>query len=77
MIIHVQVKCPDALERAVEEECENQLGYPPPGQEEEDESRYKKMVAETMELAERWFRYGEVVTLCIDTERGTCSVNEA
>lgn len=32
--------------------------------------------AEINELAEKWFEYGEAVTLELDTVRGTCRVVE-
>lgn len=33
-------------------------------------------VVEIRKLCEKWFKYGELVTLTIDTEAKTCVVNE-
>lgn len=59
MKITVSMKCPDALDQAINEATSTT-------QEE----------AEIKNLCDKWFKWGEYVTLEIDTEAGTCIVLE-
>jgi hypothetical protein len=72
MIFSVMMKCPDALERAIEDAAESEIGGI--GDSEENYESYRKLVRETNALAGTWFRYGEYVKLTIDTEKKTCVV---
>lgn len=68
----VSMKCPDALERAIELEAEGLVGGS--SDDEEADERYSELVRTAMEYAEKWFRYGEIVTLEIDSDKDTCTV---
>lgn len=61
------MKCPDALEEAVEEE----IGGPS-----EQDELFEQEVAKAKELAAKWFKHNEVVCLEIDTVVETCIVKE-
>ncbi len=64
----VTLKTPDALYDSLQDAVQNETGG--------DEDRYHELFDETMKLCERWFKYGEYVTLEIDTEKKTCKVSE-
>lgn len=73
MKFQVSMKCPDALDYAIEEAVRYKIG---PLDTEEKEMEFDELVEQTKELTERWFEYGEYITLTIDTEKETCIVNE-
>lgn len=72
MIFRVTMKCPDALERAIEEAAKNEM-Y---GEidEDRDYEQYRQHVEEATVLCNKWFKYGEYITVEIDTEAKTCVV---
>lgn len=59
MKITVSMKCPDALDQAINEATSTM----------QEEAEIKK-------LCDKWFKWGEYVTLEIDTDTGTCVVLE-
>lgn len=74
MIIKVTMKTPDSLNNAIEQACEDEIGghY----DDELKDEEFNRMVEQTKKLAKKWFRYNELVTLVIDTEKRTCIVAE-
>lgn len=74
MIIDVVMKSPDVLQDSIEEAVSLHMapcGGPPDEllqfDMEQEADRIKKM-------CEKWFKWGETVTLTIDTEKETCEV---
>lgn len=63
MKIRICMKTPDALDNAIEEEIASAS---------EDEKEILK--ADALEIAEKWFKWNEIVTLEIDTDKKTCVV---
>ena len=57
MLVRVSMKCPDALDMAIDESIED----------EQERERVK-------DIASRWFKYGEYLTVEIDTDGQTCEV---
>jgi hypothetical protein len=88
MKIRVTMKTPDAVDdaisRAIEDHPEGVVvsvkGKPVAGTPQMsfvgsiDEDSRESLEAAIKKLSEKWFRYGETVTLEIDTEQGTCVV---
>ena len=74
MKIRIHMKTPDSLNDAIESACEDEVGGAPDDELKDEE--FHQLVEKTKELAENWFRYGELVTLVIDTETETCTVEE-
>lgn len=71
MKIRVNMKTPDALSEAV---CEA-VG-PAEVDLDDDQTNYDLIETITDMAKKKWFRYGECVTLEIDTDAGTCVVLE-
>ena len=67
MKFNVYMKCPDALDRAIDDAVENRH----PKEDAEELREYLK------ELCSRWFLYGEVIKLEIDTDLDSCMVLDA
>jgi len=65
MIVEITLKTPDALDDAINRTAEDR--YIP------DEERWEA-VCKAKELAKKWFRFGETVTLVLDTDKETCEV---
>jgi len=74
MKLRVVMKCPDALDFAIENALEDEIGGASESEELDDLFYSEKKKIES--LVKKWFRYGEVVTLIIDTEEKTCIVEE-
>lgn len=77
MIVRIPFKCPDALEEAIESEVEDSL----PRSDDPDkdaliDEEFDEIVSDLKKKAEKWFRYGETVTLVIDFDEMTCIVEE-
>lgn len=68
------MKCPDALEFAIENALEGEIGGPSDSEEHTDLFYEEKQ--RITSLVKKWFRYGEVLTVIIDTEEQTCIVEE-
>jgi len=68
----VELKCPDALDDAIQYHAENEIGGPPDS--EEHDIAFDELVAKSKRIAEKWFRYGESIKITIDTELQTCEV---
>ena len=64
MKITVGMKCPDALDRAIEEAAER-------------EGSYYDSVKKAKQVAAKWFKYSEYIRVTIDTELETCVVEPA
>jgi hypothetical protein len=75
MKITVGMKCPDALERAIEKYAENEIGGPSGS--EEHEIAFEDLVAKSKKIAEKWFKHGEYIKVTIDTDAETCVVESA
>lgn len=67
MKVHVTFKTPDALDMALDEACLNDYGNDQSVEDIKDEAR---------QICEKWIKYGEYVTLEIDTTQGTATVLE-
>ena len=72
MKVRITMKTPDAVEDAAEEAFPIDFDDQ---QFEEDAALYEQDSFRS--LCEKWFRYGEHVTLEVDTEEGTITVVEA
>ena len=71
----VTLKCPDALDMAIEDCAEGEIGGPPNSP--AHDVLYAALVERTKRACRKWFKYGELVTLAIDTEAETCIVEQA
>lgn len=71
----VCMKCPDALEQAIEKEAENEINGPPDS--EEHDIAFSELVEKAKMIAGKWFKYGEYIRVTIDTEAETCVVEPA
>ena len=69
----VAMKTPDALDRAIDEAVMDYRHANP----EFDPEDSDDLADELRKICKRWFKYDECVTLNIDAEAGTCTVNEA
>ena len=72
MIFTVTLKTPDALQDAIERAAEDQIGGSPSN--DELDEQYEDLVTDTKNICKKWFEYGEMVSLTIDTEKETCVV---
>ena len=72
MQVRITLKTPDALDDAIERAAEDEIGGA--SDDESSQEPFEELVAKTKKLAERWFRYGELVSLVLDTEDETCTV---
>jgi len=73
MKLRVVMKCPDALEFAIENAIAEELQY-------EEMDRYEDLAFlkrnEIDNIVKKYFRYGEVLTVIVDIEEQTCIVEE-
>jgi hypothetical protein len=75
MIFTVTMQTPDALERATQETAEASADTE--GMEFfEKEQEINAVAEELRKSCEKWFKYGEVLTVEIDLSEGTCKVLE-
>lgn len=72
MKFKVSMKCPDALDKAIENACDREVVGPEDS--EELDIAYNDLVRKTENLCQKWFKYGEYLTVEIDTEQETCEV---
>ena len=72
MKFSVTMKCPDVLRDTIEREAENQIGGP--SDSEEHDELFKAEVEKALKICEKWFKYSEYITVYIDTEEETCSI---
>jgi hypothetical protein len=67
------MKCPDALEFAIENAIAKELQY-------QEMNEYENLACskrkEVDNVVKKYFRYDEVLTVIIDTENQTCIVEE-
>jgi hypothetical protein len=68
----VEMKCPDALDRAIEEAADGEVGGPRDS--EEHDIKFKAAVEKAKAVSARWFKCGEFIQVTIDTDAGTCVV---
>lgn len=79
MKCRIILKTPDALVGAIERMAEDEIGAGDPDNEELQatlDEEFNEVVKRCTKRAEKWFRYGELVTLEIDFEEMTCIVVE-
>ena len=69
MKIRVTMKTPDALSGAIHHCVEERIA----GLSDDEVAAHEKAEDEISDLCKRWFRYGESVTVEIDTEAKTCA----
>lgn len=69
MNIRITFKTPDALEHAINDAIEAEG-------EKIGNSEREEMIEEIKDMASRWIKYGECITVEIDTEEQTCVVKE-
>jgi hypothetical protein len=73
--MYLTFKCPDALEKAIEQLAEDNIGASDdPEKDAQLEIEFEELVEKLKRQAEKWFRYGEAIKLRIDFENGTCTV---
>lgn len=74
------MKCPDSLRSAIEQMAEDEIGGGDRDnleQQEELDAEFDNLVSKCLRKAERWFRYGEYVTVELDFDKNTCTVVES
>ena len=71
MKIEIEMKTPDALDRAIRDAVVEAFQGRDLRNCEEDE-RFDAMVNEFTKMAKNWFQYGECITLELDTDNDTC-----
>ena len=74
------MKCPDSLRNSIETMAEGEIGGGNPEDLEEQEeldAEFDNLVSKCLRKAEKWFRYGEYVTVELDFENNTCTVVES
>lgn len=76
MKITVTMKDPGTLYDAIREAVRENLASLEGISEEEKESLIEGRCERVGEIAARWFEYGEYLTVIIDTEQNTCTVEE-
>lgn len=76
MKCRVVMKNPDALEDCISLMVENQFLVENSYSNEESKYIKEDLIKHYKTKAEKWFRYGELVTLEIDFEKMTCEVVE-
>ena len=80
MKFRVTMKTPDSLEYFIRQELLQSLGGDLEEMEDREElQRSEEFDAKEMEIlnqCEKWFRFNEILTVEIDTEKGTCVVVE-
>jgi hypothetical protein len=71
----VCMKCPDELDRAIEEAAENEIGGPVDSL--EHDRAFQDAVDKAKAAASKWFKFGECIRVTVDTEDGACFVEPA
>lgn len=74
MVFQVHMKTPDAIENSVINQIEHvvdELGFKESW---EYDQEIQSRVDAIKEICQKWFQYGEMVTLEIDTDKMTCVV---
>jgi hypothetical protein len=74
MKIIIGMKCPDALERAIDKEVMSEVSDI--SDPDEREEAFHVLVDKCKKITEKWFEYGEYIQIIIDTEDETCVVKE-
>jgi hypothetical protein len=75
MKLRVVMKCPDALDFAIEKAIEEYFqDYDKDSDEYEDFLYLKRKEVEN--VVNKYFRYGEILTVIVDTKNQTCVVDE-
>lgn len=74
MKFRVAMKTPDTLHDATQEAAQEWARSVTEIDEEEREALAETRAEELREAASTWFRYGEYLTVEIDTDAGTCVV---
>lgn len=74
MKFQVQMKDPDTLHDAIQEAVEAQIKEIGITDEDEIEALSEKRREKVGEICDAWFRYGEYLTVEIDTDTKTCVV---
>jgi hypothetical protein len=69
--LSITFKTPDVVEQAVREKVDYEVGCL-----RIDPEDFEYVVQETCNKLSKWFRYGEYVTLDIDTDAGSITVME-
>lgn len=80
MIIEVSLKTPDALRDSITSAVKEKIERNHLSDDLEELDLQYLIEDETdkiLQFAERWFQYGETVTLLLDTVAGTCTVDTA
>lgn len=70
----VSMKCPDALDDSIKEAVRAEVDDIEQIDDEEREDLAETRADKYRDQARRWFRYGEYITVEIDTDAGTCVV---
>jgi len=78
MKIQISMKTPDAVEYAINQAVESEdLTRDCDGKEAMDEDERYEFEENLRETCKKWFRYGECVSIEIDTETGEATVLES
>lgn len=74
MKFRVMLKDPDTLDEAISDSVRERLSARDELSPKEREALFELSYDECQEVAERWFQYGEYLTIEIDTSARTCRV---
>lgn len=83
MKCRVMMKCPDSLEDAIREFVDGIIDIPintnesSSDYENDYDYEHERLVERYKEKANKWFKWGELVTLEIDFDEDTCTVVKA
>lgn len=72
----VTMKCPDSLDQAIYEFVNDILDQENFEDQEDFNYEHERLVEKYKEKANKWFKWGELVTLEMDFEQNTCKVVE-
>lgn len=72
----VTMKCPDSLDQAIYEFVNDILDQEDFEDQEDFKYEHERLVEKYKEKANKWFKWGELVTLEMDFEQNTCKVVE-
>jgi hypothetical protein len=76
MKCRVTMKCPDSLDQAIYEFVNDILDQETFEDQEDFNYEHERLVEKYKEKANKWFKWGELITLEMDFEENTCSVVE-
>lgn len=77
MRISITMKDPDTLYDSIREAVTDELNNAPPMDDDEREAVAELREEKARTICNQWFKYGEYLTVVVDTEAKTCTVRPA